>query len=238
MSKFSIIAKGVMIAMGMVEMVYADNQWRGFYSGVDARFAFNNIQLQSQQSGFTNLSDTCNISLDSSTFAPGIQLGYMHQFPNYLVSGIEADLTLNTNQKDTRSCNSSFNSNVYDRFTFRNHMQTSIKGRVGRVLDWNQSTLLPYLTVGASFANLGLTYENEGGNYYSNTTTQAGWLIGAGIEWAIMSHWSLRAEYCYVDYGNAINLKIPSVYGLEDPNGNGHIDLSSNNVVVAINYWI
>ena len=138
----------------------------------------------------------------------------MYQFTNSFVSGIEANATFNTNQKHTLSCNSEFNPDVYDRFTFRNQLQTSIKGRVGRALNWNKNTFLPYLTAGASFANLGLTYKNEGGDYYSNTTTQAGWLIGAGIEWAFMQHWSLRAEYYYVDYGNAINLNIPSVYGL------------------------
>ena len=83
-----------------------------------------------------------------------------------------------------------------------------------------------------------MTYKNEGGDYYSNTTTKAGWLLGAGIEWAFMAHWSVRAEYYYVGYGNGINLKIPAVYGLEDPNGKGHVDLSSNNVVVGLSYWV
>jgi outer membrane immunogenic protein len=205
---------------------------------VDAGIAFNDIQLKSQQLGFTNPSDKCNTSSNFSTFSPGLQLGYMHQFPNYFVSGVEANVTFNTNQKNTLSCNSNINPDVYDRFIFRDQMQGSIKGRVGRAVNWNKNILLPYLTAGASFANLGLTYQNEGGDYYSTNTTQAGWLIGAGIEWAFRQHWSLRVEYYYVDYGNAINLKIPSVYGLIDPNGSARVKLNANNFFVALNYWI
>ena len=239
MKKTSITAKCVMIAMSMVGIAHADNSnWTGFYAGGEAGFVFNDARLTSQQLGFTSPSETCNKSSDFSTFFPGMQLGYMYQFPNAFVTGIEANATFNTNQKHTFSCNSEFNPDVYDRFEFRNQMQTSLKARVGRALDWNKSTFLPYLTAGTSFAKLGLTYKNEGGDYYSDTTTQLGWLIGAGVEWAFMQHWSLRVEYSFVDYGNAINVKIPTVYGLLDTNGNGHVDLKSNNVVMAINYWI
>lgn len=239
MKKLSVIVKGVMIAMSVMGMAHADNNnWTGYYAGANAGFAFNDAQLKSQQLGFNSSSNTCNMNSDYSIFSSGVQLGYMYQFPNSYVSGIEANATINNNQNHTFSCNSKFNPNVYDRFTFRNQMQTSIKGRVGRPQDWNKSIYLPYVTAGASLVNVGLSYENEGGNYYSTTTTQLGWLIGAGVEWAFMPHWSLRAEYSYVDYGKAIELNIPTIYGLNDPNGSAKVDLSSNNIVVAINYWL
>jgi len=130
-----------------------------------------------------------------------------------------------------------FNHDVYDQFQFKNQTQTSIKGQLGWVQDWNKH-ILPYLTAGASFANVGLTYQNEGGDYYSTTTTKPGWLIGVGVEWAFTKHWSLRSEYSFVDYGKAVNLEIPTVYGLNDPNGNAKVNLKSNNIMVAINYWI
>ncbi len=240
MKKCWLVAKCVVIAiMGMVGIAHADsNNWTGFYAGVNAGVVFNNAQLTSQQLGFISPSGTCNMSSDFSTFSPGIQLGYTYQFTHSFVAGIEANTTFNTNQKHTSSCKSEFNPDVNDSFTFRNQTQTSIKGRVARALNWNKSIFLPYLTAGASFANLGLTYQNEGGDHYSNTTTAAGWLIGGGVEWAFMQHWSLRAEYNFVDYGDAINLNIPTVYDLFDANGEGQINLKSNTVFVAINYWI
>ena len=79
---------------------------------------------------------------------------------------------------------------------------------------------------------------NEGGDFYSKNTTRTGWLIGTGIEWSFRKNWSLRAEYAYVDYGNTLKLKIPSVYGLVDPNGNARVSLNTNSILVAINYWI
>lgn len=173
-----------------------------------------------------------------SSLSPGMQLGYLYQFPNYLVTGVEANVAFNTNQQDTLSCTCPDNLFVADRFSLRNQLQSSIKARIGRAVNWNEKILLPYLTVGSSFANVGLTYRNEGGDDYSKNLTQAGWLLGAGIEWAFRQSWSLRAEYFYADYGNAIKLRIPSLYGLMDTNGAARVKLNSNNIVVAFNYWI
>lgn len=239
MKKRSIVVNSVMIVMGLVGIAHADNNhWTGPYVGAGAGFAFNNAQLASQQLGFTRSSGTCDMSSDFSTFFPGIQLGYLHQFSNSFVSGIEADVTVNNNQKYQFTCRSDFNSHVYDRFAFRNRMQTSIKGRLGHAESWHKHLFLPYVTVGASVATVGLTYGNEGGDYYSSTATQLGWLIGAGVEWAFMQHWSIRAEYYFVDYGKAITLKMPTVYRLDDSNGNANVSLRSNNIGVSINYWI
>lgn len=246
MNKFLIITKGVIIAMGMIGLAYADNpsanhsllnNWTGFYTGINAELAFNNSQLQSKHLGFTNQSDNCNNSSDFRTLFPGIHVGYLYQFANYLVSGIEANATFNTKQK-ILNCRSPFNSSVYDRFIFKEQLQKSFKARVGRTLNWNKNILLPYVTTGVSFVNAVLTYKNEGGDYYSENNTAPGWLIGAGLEWAFKENWSLRLEYAYINFGNAINLKIPGVYGLIDTNGKAHVDLSSKNVVLTINYWI
>lgn len=227
------------MAMSMVSITHATlNNWTGLYAGVSGDVVFNDAQLKSQQLGFTNVSETCNACSDFSSLSPGIQLGYLYQFQNKLVSGIEANVTVNTRQTDSLICSSDIDPNVYDSFSFRNQMQSSIKARLGRELNWHTNTLLPYLTAGASFAKVGLTYRNEGGDYYSDNATKAGWLLGAGVEWAFMQHWSMRAEYFYADYGRAINLRIPSVYGLDDSNGGARVDLSSNNFVVAVNYWI
>lgn len=242
MNKFS----SIMLAISLVGTAHADyslfhhsllNSWTGLYVGANAGFASSNAQLRSQQLGFTHPNQACDNSSDFSTFFPGVQLGYLQQLPNNLVSGIEATIMVNTHQKNTFSCNCDVTPGVSDNFSFRNSLQGSIKGRVGRAVNWNKGMLLPYLTAGASFADMKLTYQNEGNDYYSKNTIQAGWLIGTGVEWAFRQNWSLRLEYSYIDYGNA-HLNIPSVYGLVDPNGSAHVDLSSSNVVLAINYWI
>lgn len=214
------------------------HNWTGLYAGADAGVVFNDAQLTSQHLAFTSLSGTCDLNLDFTTFSSGIQLGYMYQFGSSVVAGVEVNTTFNGNQKQTSSCRSEFNPDVYDSFTLRNQTQTAIKGRVGRALNWDKTTFLPYLAVGASLANLELSYNNEGGNHQSTADTAVGWLIGAGMEWSFLQHWSLRAEYSFADYGDAINLSLPVVYGLFDTNGEGQVNLKSNTVLVSINYWI
>lgn len=239
MKKISLITKSMLIAMGLIGIVHADNSnWTGPYVGASAGIAFNNAQLTAQQLGFNNSSGSYSMNSNYYTISPGLQLGFIKQFQNSWVSGVEVNASVNDNQKNKFTSYSPFSSAVYDRFIFRNQMQTSIKGRIGRAQNWNKNLFLPYLTAGASAANVDLTYKNEGGNYYTNRATQIGWLVGAGIEWAFMSHWSLRAEYNYLDYGSIIQLGIPVVYGLEDTNGNAKVNLHSNNLGLSLNYWI
>lgn len=246
MKKLSMTPKAFVITMGMMGIGYANNgfaqasllnSWTGFYLGANAGVAFNNVQLQAQQLGFSSASETYNTHLKFSTFFPGIQIGYMYQFPDNVVAGIEANATVNTHQTDTFTYRCPYNNNVYDQFLFKDRSQSSVKGRVGHTIHWNKSILLPYFTAGVSFANVGLTYKNEGGDYYSKNTTAPGELVGAGIEWALSKSWSFRAEYSYINYGNAINMSIPTLYGLTDPNGNAQANLRSNNVAVSMNYW-
>lgn len=233
-----VMIKSVALAMSMIVVAHAENKWTGFYAGVQAGHNDNNLILKSQHLGFTKSNDNYNTSADFLVFNTGAQVGYMRQFSEYLVSGVEATLSINGEQTDTFNLSSNINPDVFDQFTFRNQMQTSVRGRMGRIIDWNKNNYLPYVIAGVSAANLGLTYKNEGGDYYSTTTTQLGWLIGAGLEWKYLQHWSLRAEYSYINYGNAVNLRISKVYNLQDPNGNAHIDLCSSNIAVLLNYWL
>lgn len=238
MKKNSMIVKSVMIALGLVGAAHADDKsWTGFYAGVNSGLVLNNAQLSSQQSAFNSPSGTCNATSNFSNGSMGVQWGYLHAFPNLLVSGVEVNATVNNDQKHAFNCNSAFNAGVYDRFMFRNQMQASVKGRLGRPLVGHEN-ILPYVTAGVTLARLGLAYENEGGDYYTNTASSLGGLMGGGVEWAFMPHWSLRAEYNFVDYGNVVKLRVNPVYGLDDPNGRGNVSLYSNNVFVAVDYWV
>lgn len=118
-------------------------------------------------------------------FSPGIHVSYLHQLTNYFVSGIEANISFNTNQTITLNCDCPFNPDVSDCSLFKDQWQSSIKGRGGRILSWNKTTFLPYLTTGLSFVNVDLAYKNEGDGYYSKNMNEGGWLIGTGIEWSL-----------------------------------------------------
>lgn len=236
MNKISIIA--IAITMSGAVAANTNNTWTGFYVGINEGFAFNNVRLNAHQLGFTSVNETCNTKSDFSSYFPGAQLGFLYSLSNDLVAGLEANVTFNMQQKAILDCHCPQNPTVSDRFLFKNRMQSFFKGRLGRSITWNKGALLPYLTAGAGFAHVALNYTNEGGDYYSKDSNQTGALFGAGIEWSLMQNCSVRAEYSYVDYRNNIKLAIPSVYALIDPNGSARASLNTNNIQLAINYWI
>jgi outer membrane immunogenic protein len=210
--------------------------WTGFYAGLNAGGVFNHATLASSQLGFVGLTGICDTTENwSSVVFPGLQGGYAHQFGSKLVLGIEGDFTYNLNHQARTACTCQSDPTVSDAFNIKNQQQGSLRARIGYALPHN---LLPYFTAGASIAKLGLAYDDGNGDYYSKSTSQAGWLAGAGVEWSLSHKWSVRAEYFYVNYGRALDMAIPVVYGLNDPNGGAHVNLSSNNVKLAVSYWL
>jgi outer membrane immunogenic protein len=78
----------------------------------------------------------------------------------------------------------------------------TLRGRAGLVLD---ATLL-YVTGGAAFGNTKNTVivSNAASVPFGTLTqdqTKAGWILGAGVEYMLSSHWTARAEFRYVDLG-------------------------------------
>jgi outer membrane immunogenic protein len=92
-------------------------------------------------------------------------------------------------------------SNLDGLFTFR--------GRVGYAWD----RLLVYATGGlalgeirsttnVTFATGGATSVLSGATHIGSTTVdRAGWIIGGGAEYALVPHWSIKAEFLYIDLG-------------------------------------
>lgn len=209
------------------------NNWTGSYGGFNIGGIFNDVDLNSNHFGFTDPTETCNANSHFSSLFPGVQFGYLRKLNSNVVLGIEGDFTYNVDQKNKVACSCPLTPSVSDRYTIKNRVQGSIRGRLGYLFN---PKILPFLSAGASFADLGASYTNEGGDYYSTNRTQPGWLVGGGLEWDFANSWTLRAEYYYINY-NKMNMNIPNIYGLYDPNGNAAVNLSTNNVRVALSYW-
>ena len=71
---------------------------------------------------------------------------------------------------------------------------STVRGRLGYAAD----RFMPYVTGGAAFGDIQASRPGFAGS----TTTNAGWTVGAGIEFAITGNWTAKAEYLYVDLGN------------------------------------
>ncbi|HVV80514.1 MAG TPA: outer membrane protein [Pseudolabrys sp.] len=92
----------------------------------------------------------------------------------------------------------------------------TVRGRIGYA-GWGN--LMPYITGGAAFAKM----EVDAGAAGSDNDTKVGWTLGAGLEYAMFSNWSVKIEYLYADLGT---------YSI----GGADIDYTTNIVRAGINY--
>jgi len=84
---------------------------------------------------------------------------------------------------------------------------------------------MPFVTGGGAFGDIrASTPALAGGN-----TTNAGWTVGAGIEFALVGNWTAKAEYLYVDLG-----KLSCGAGCGAPVDN--VSFTANIVRGGINY--
>jgi outer membrane immunogenic protein len=210
-----------------------EKNWSGLYIGPNLGGIFNQAKLVSNNIGFANWDGVCNARESFSSAFVGAETGVMHQFESNIVIGLEGDFTYNFTRSVQSGCDCDFHGDIYDKFNMKNQYQGSFRGRLGYALPHN---LLPFFSAGISLANLGLVYQNEGGDNYSYYSTQPGWVVGTGFDWAFAAKWSLRLEYYYDKY-DRLTMSIPSIYGLADPVGAGKLNLSSNNVRASLNYW-
>ena len=84
----------------------------------------------------------------------------------------------------------------------------SVRGRLGVAYD----RALFYVTGGAAFASFQDNYAIGGLPGQSLTHSRVGYTVGGGIEYAITTMWSLRAEYRYSDYGRYVDLNAPAPF--------------------------
>ena len=112
-------------------------------------------------------------------FMGGAQGGYNWQ-TGQVVLGAEADLQF-SGAEDT-----------FAPWKFSNPWFGTVRGRAGFAM----SNILLYGTAGLAYGSLRAQSTLTG---VSETKTLPGWAIGAGVEVALNTNWSARAEYLYVD---------------------------------------
>jgi outer membrane immunogenic protein len=159
-------------APAYVEPVYAN--WTGFYVGLNAGYGFGKSDW-----------DVAAVSPNPEGFVGGVTLGYNFQTGLWLW-GIEGDLAY-SDMKGSTDC-------FVGTCETKNSWLGTARGRFGYA-GWNN--WLPYITGGAAFGDVKAT-----SSFGDASKTQIGWTAGAGVEYAMWSNWSVKAEYLYVDLGS------------------------------------
>lgn len=118
----------------------------------------------------------------------GYQAGYIRQFSNHVVLGIEADASFTSPLDAPALTSAPFNTTL-------DYVGT-VRGRIGYAF----GTLLPYVTGGFAWGHSHVNVNDGGRNVVSSPGQyQPGWTAGAGVEFAVSGNWSAKAEYDYID---------------------------------------
>ena len=183
-------------------MVAPAYSWTGFYIGVNGG------------GGFGRSSWDSTGSFNTSGGLVGGTLGYNYQFGQAVV-GLEgdidwADLNGTTNNFCPAGCKTS------------DDWLGTVRGRLGYAAD----RFMPFVTGGVAFGDIKASTPGFGGA----TNTQAGWTIGAGLEFAVAQNWTVKAEYLYVDLGK-FNCGVSCGASVTD-----NVSFTTNLVRAGVNY--
>ena len=166
-------------------VLIAPFSWSGFYVGANAGYAWGKADLTGP-AGTTFTTDTQNGLL------AGITLGYNLQ-TGVWVWGIEGDVDyawIKGNAVNTVGVGCAGGGGC----DIKNTFFATPRGRIGYAWD----RFMPFITGGAAFANAKIS--SPAGT--SDTKTNVGWTVGAGLEYAFTPNWSVKGEYLYADLGN------------------------------------
>lgn len=170
--------------------------WSGFYAGVNGGYgggtADATINLVSPL-----LATSTTTTNRLGGFLAGGQIGYNHQYSNNIVVGLESDF-------QWTNIGAWHQATTAPGFVFTDiRNQLNWLGTTRARLGWASGPAFTYLTGGVAYGELGANgTQFTGGGLFggSASTVKIGWTAGAGAEYALSDHLSLKAEYLYVDF--------------------------------------
>jgi outer membrane immunogenic protein len=149
--------------------------WTGFYVGINGGYGFG-----------TSDWNTPAVSVDPQGGLVGGTIGYNYQTGSW-VWGLEGDFDWADIKGDT-TCGLGTCETKSDWFA-------TARLRVGY---GGSGNWLPYITGGAAFADVKATNSL----LTSASKNMFGWTVGAGVEYAMVTNWSVKVEYLYADLGS------------------------------------
>jgi outer membrane immunogenic protein len=220
-------------------------EWTGLYFGVNAGYgwaqgstdtfftgAFQGGTTTPFGAGLNELGTTkLHGSGNPSGAIAGGQIGFNWQ-AGMFVFGAEMDAQWSGQQSSftvvcTSGCSAAEHVRIKSILTGR--------ARLGVAFDW----IMPYVTAGAALVNAGddltVTAGGVSGTFQSLSASTLGWAVGAGVDMALTSNWSVRLEYLHIKADDlSTTVPMPNALGLGTASeGSGYSD---NMVRVGLNY--
>lgn len=165
-------------------------KWSGFYVGLQAGYAWSQIDAESGPFGGP-VNQTYGYS--STGFFGGGHFGYNWQYGHYLF-GIEGDLDVgNATAEGTGTLGNGHETRI--------DWQSTVRGRLG----WISGPWMVYTAGGIAFSQTSVAQSLPLAlsPFASSGERFVGWTVGLGVERAINQDTSLRVEYRYTDFGSS-----------------------------------
>jgi outer membrane immunogenic protein len=199
--------------------------WTGFYIG-------GNVGAGWGQGSFTDPTGNTFSGDNAARFLGGGQVGFNYQFMGGVVIGAEADFDWRPNSNNTQTITllpgGPGAGNVAS-VTVNNQWLTTFTGRLGyawdRVLVYGKGGGAWVGSSNPTIAIAGVT------NTFGTSSSNFGWTIGAGLEYAVWGTWSVRAEYDYIGLSSE-TLTVPGGRDVFTGSGTRNIQM----VNLGVNY--
>ena len=212
--------------------------WTGGYVGVFGGYGWGDARASSAYNSdsedFYNIDDQ-SYSLDPDGFFAGLTAGYNMDFGGFVL-GVEGELgylgldgsAIDPNNAPDQDTRTRFEADFYG----------ALYARAGAAFD----RVLIYGKGGVAFLNADARTVDDcigidigcGTETLTMTgdDTMVGWMVGAGIEWALTESLSVKGEYAYFDFGDIRTSGEASETGFYTQK----IDLDVHTVKVGLNY--
>ena len=173
-------------------VIAAPFSWNGFYVGLHAGYGWTIDDVVGVHTTPGPVFQGNIGKVEPKGFLGGAQLGYNFQSGN-IVYGIEGDFSFTGRSARTAGI---VPVALVSTARAKEDWFGSVRGRLGFAAD----RALFYVTGGVGFTNVKYSFTtNSGANAVSTSSTRAGWVAGAGVEYAFTNNLSARLEGLYYD---------------------------------------
>ena len=190
--------------------------WTGFYIGGQVGYKFTNTDLNLDLYGNWDTTgndvdkaailDQAPNEWESDGFEAGGMIGYNAQVSNFVVGLEVAGNYLWVDDSSTKNFIVSHPLSTDSDITLTTSFDTRYLVTVAPRIGYAFGRFLPYITGGLALGEVdfsqGIVYNNLSYTQAGSTSEmETGWMAGGGLQYAFNDHWSVRAQYQYVDLG-------------------------------------
>ena len=205
--------------------VIATYGWAGCYLGLEGGGTFGTSRDEATNAGaLSGVPITNTFGVDGSVV--GGTVGCNLQSGNF-VFGVENDLSW------TSTVGSAYELPPFNPFTVsqtKMNWLDTVRGRAG----YASGRWFGYVTAGAAFAGTSISVCN-GFGCVGDSRDRVGWVLGAGVEYALIDSWTVKLEYLYANFGSPTYLGAGSTLG-GFPVVPRNVPLSESLARIGVNY--